>query len=226
MSYWYEKLPSECFRLDNYHSQCYFIVSSSLSWILFFLSTKSMNREEAFSLLTNYLKNKNLIKHSLSVEAGMRKLADYFDEDPDTWGLAGLLHDIDYEMTKESPEKHSLVGAEILSKEGLASEVIEAVKTHNGIHGVPPVGRMAQSLFCLDPLTGLIVASALVLPSHSLKDLSIDSLLKRFHEKSFARGAHREIIEKCEEYLELDLRSFCSLGLMAMQDISKSLDLA
>jgi len=185
-----------------------------------------MNREEAFSLLTNYLQNKNLIKHSLSVEAGMRRLADYFNEDPDVWGLAGLLHDIDYETTKESPEKHSLVGAEILLKEGLSPEIIEAVKTHNEIHGIPPVGRMAQSLFCLDPLTGLIVASALVLPDHSLKDLSIDSLLKRFHEKSFARGARREIIKKCEEYLGLDLKNFCSLGLMAMKDISEDLDLA
>ncbi len=184
-----------------------------------------MKREEALVFLEQNLENKNLIKHSLAVEASMRKLAVHLGQDSEEWGLAGLLHDIDYEQTKDEPEKHSLIGAEMVLKAGVSSEVAEAIKTHNEMHGLLPESLMARALYCLDPLTGLIIASALVLPSKKLSDLTVDSVLKRFQEKAFARGADREIIGKCQEYLELDLEQFVAITLAAMQEISDELGL-
>lgn len=184
-----------------------------------------MNRTEAFLLLQQKLQNPNLIKHSLAVEAGMIKLAQFFSQDKEDWGLAGLLHDIDYEQTKDDPDRHSLLGAEMLRAAGLSDSVVEAVKTHNQAHGLVPETLMAKALFCLDPLTGLIVAATLVLPNRKIKDLTVDSVLHRFREKSFARGADREIIAKCQEYLGLELNDFVSLVLSAMQDIDRDLGL-
>jgi putative nucleotidyltransferase with HDIG domain len=184
-----------------------------------------MEREKLFNLLKENLKNPNLIKHSLAVEAGMRALARYFGEDEERWGIAGLLHDIDYEKTKGDPNLHSKVGSQILREMGFDQEICDAILTHNEAHGILPLTRMAKALFCLDPLTGLIVAATLVLPSKKLKDLKVENVLNRFKEKSFARGANREIIKKCEEYLGLPLEKFIEITLRAMQEISDQLGL-
>jgi putative nucleotidyltransferase with HDIG domain len=184
-----------------------------------------MEREKIFNLLKENLKNPNLIKHSLAVEAGMRALARYFGENEEKWGIAGLLHDIDYEKTKGDPNLHSKVGSQILREMGFDQEICEAILTHNEAHGILPTTRMAKALFCLDPLTGLIVAATLVLPSKKLKDLKVENVLNRFKEKSFAKGANREIIKKCEEYLGLPLEKFVEITLKAMQGISDQLGL-
>jgi len=184
-----------------------------------------MEREKLLNLLKENLKNQNLIKHSLAVEAGMKALARYFEEDEERWGIAGLLHDIDYEKTKGDPKLHSKVGSQILKEMGFDQEICDAVLTHNEAHGILPLTRMAKALFCLDPLTGLIVAATLVLPSKKLKDLKVENVLNRFKEKSFARGANREIIKKCEEYLGLPLEKFVEITLKAMQEISDQLGL-
>jgi putative nucleotidyltransferase with HDIG domain len=184
-----------------------------------------MEREKLLNLLKENLKNQNLIKHSLAVEAGMRVLARYFGEDEEKWGIAGLLHDIDYEKTKGDPKLHSKVGSQILREMGFDQEICDAVLTHNEAHGILPLTRMAKALFCLDPLTGLIVAATLVLPSKKLKDLKVENVLNRFKEKSFAKGANREIIKKCEEYLGLPLEKFVEITLKAMQEISDQLGL-
>jgi putative nucleotidyltransferase with HDIG domain len=186
---------------------------------------KIMEREKILNLLKENLKNPNLIKHSLAVEAGMRALARYFGEDEEKWGIAGLLHDIDYEKTKGDPNLHSKVGSQILREMGFDQEICDAILTHNEAHGILPLSRMAKALFCLDPLTGLIVAATLVLPSKKLKDLKVENVLNRFKEKSFARGANREIIKKCEEYLGLPLEKFVEIVLRAMQEISDQLGL-
>jgi len=183
-----------------------------------------MKREEALKLVKERIKNLNLIKHSLAVEACMRALAEYFNEDQEKWALVGLLHDIDYEETKGDPQKHSLLGAEFLEKLGLDKEIVEAVKTHNEIHQIKPESLMAKSLFCVDPLTGLIVAATLVLPSKKLTDLTVQNVLNRFKEKSFAKGAKREIILKCSE-IGLTLEKFIEICLKAMQSINKELGL-
>ncbi len=183
-----------------------------------------MEREQALKLVKEKIKNQNLVKHCLAVEACMKALARHFDEDEEKWGLAGLLHDIDYEETKNDPEKHSILGAEILEKLGLDSEIIEAVKAHNEIHGILPESQMAKALFCVDPLTGLIVAATLVMPSKKLADLTLENVLNRFKEKAFARGANREIILKCSE-IDLTLEKFVEICLKAMQEISDKLGL-
>jgi putative nucleotidyltransferase with HDIG domain len=181
-----------------------------------------MNRDEALKLVQE--KIKNLVKHCLAVEVCMRALARHFDKDEEKWGLTGLLHDIDYEETKDNPQKHSLVGAEMLEKLNVDKEIVEAVKTHNEIHGITPETKMAKALFSVDPLTGLIVAATLVLPSKKIAELTIDNVLNRFKEKGFARGANREIISKCSD-IDLSLEEFVGICLKAMQGFSEELGL-
>ena len=183
-----------------------------------------MNREEALKLVQERIKNQNLIKHSLAVEVCMKELASYFKEDESKWVLSGLLHDIDYEETKDDPDLHSLKGAEFLESLGVEKEIVEAVKTHNETHGILPQNQMAKSLYCVDPLTGLIVAAALVLPSKKIKDLTVENVLNRFKEKSFAKGAKREVILKCSE-IGLSLEEFVKICLESMKQISNELGL-
>lgn len=184
-----------------------------------------ITREEALNLLKENIKNENLIKHSLAVEAGMRALAQFFGEDKEKWGLAGLLHDIDYEKTKDNPTLHSKLGAEILKEKGFDEEICQAVLTHNEVHQIPPQTKMAKALYCLDPLTGLIVAATLVLPSKKIQDLKVENVLNRMKEKAFARGANREAIRKCEEYLSINLEKFIEIVLNSMKEISQALSL-
>lgn len=155
----------------------------------------------------------------------MTSLAKRFGEDPAMWGIAGLLHDIDYEKVQNDLSRHSLLGAEMLEGLGVEPEICQAVKVHNESHGVPPVTLMERALFVCDPITGLIVAAVLVLPSKKIADLSAENILNRFKEKSFARGASRAIIQKCEEFLDLDLESFTKISLGAMQKIASELGL-
>lgn len=184
-----------------------------------------MTREEGLKILKENLSNQNLIKHSFAVEVIMRALARHFKEDEEKWGLTGLLHDIDYEKTKDSPLEHSLLGAKMLEDLGIEKDICQTVKVHNEAHGILPETLMEKALFVVDPLTGLIVAATLVLPSKKITDLTAENVLNRFKEKAFARGANREIIQKCEEYLNLSLEDFVKMGLEAMQGISGDLGL-
>ncbi|MCD5396401.1 MAG: HDIG domain-containing protein [Candidatus Pacebacteria bacterium] len=184
-----------------------------------------MTKEEAVKILKENIQTKNLIKHSLAMGAIMKVLAEKFGEDKEKWELCGILHDIDYEKTKNELDKHSLVGAEMLKNLGLDEEIVEATKSHNEVHKIEPKTLMAKALYVCDPLSGLIVAATLVLPSKKIKDLTVQNVLNRFKEKAFARGANREIIKKCEEYLNLSLEEFVEIALKAMQRIAKDLEL-
>jgi len=155
----------------------------------------------------------------------MEELAEHFGEDKEKWGTAGLLHDIDYERTKDNPAQHSLIGAQMLEELGFDKDVCQAVKIHNEAHNIAPQTLMEKALFVSDPLTGLIVAAVLVLPSKKIADLTAENILNRFGEKSFAKGANREIIKKCEELLGLNLADFVSIGLRAMRKIAGELGL-
>ncbi|MCL6612946.1 MAG: HDIG domain-containing protein [Peptococcaceae bacterium] len=183
-----------------------------------------MDRAEALSLLKKNLKNKNLFSHSLAVEAVMRRLARHFDQDEEKWGLAGLLHDIDYDRTKDDPDRHSVEGAQLLAEHGLPEDIVHAVKVHNDRHGFPRESLMDKALFATDPLTGLIVAGALIRPEKKLAAIDVPFLMNRFHEKSFARGANRETIKACSE-LGLSLEEFLGLGLEGMQAVAGDLGL-
>lgn len=183
-----------------------------------------MTREDALNLLKEHLKTNNLIKHCLAVEAVMRELAVHFNEDVEKWGLAGLLHDIDYDNTKDDPQRHSIEGAALLEEKGLPVDVVYAVKVHNEAHGLPRESLLDKALYATDPLTGLIVAGALIKKEKSLAAIDVPFLVKRFGEKAFARGANREQIESCKE-MGLSLEEFMGIGLKAMQGISKEMGL-
>lgn len=183
-----------------------------------------MNRSEAMALVKSHVKNKNLIKHMIAVEAVMGALASRFGGDVEQWKLAGLLHDIDYDKTFDKPEQHSLLGAEILAEYDLPEELLNAVKAHNEAHGIPRETNMEKALFCCDPITGLIVAGALIHPSKKLSAIDADFVVKRFHEKSFARGAKRETILACSE-LGLSLEEFAAIALAAMQEVAEDIGL-
>lgn len=187
-----------------------------------------ITRHQAWELLTQHMQNTNLRRHCLAVEATMRSLARHFGKNQDLWGLVGLLHDGDYEETKDYPPKHTVKMLEWLADlHEDSAEVLSAIRSHNYTHTGhnAPVGLLEWSLFCCDELTGLITASALVLPTKKLADLSVDSVLKKFPQKSFAAGAKREDIQMCEEKLGIPLRDFVGIALSAMQGISNELGL-
>lgn len=182
----------------------------------------AMTREEALRLVQEKVQTKNLVKHMLAVEAGMRALAEKLGEDPDRWALAGLLHDLDYEETKNRPDRHGHVTLEILKTLGFSDEeILQAILAHAG-HKTPEK-PMEIALTAVDPLTGLIVAAALVHPQR-LSGLTVQNVLNRYKEKGFARSASRENIALCER-LGLSLSDFVGIVLPAMQEIRADLGL-
>ncbi len=181
-----------------------------------------MNREEAHALLMRHVKNKNLRKHCLAVEAVMKALARHFGEDEGQWGLAGLLHDLDYDETANDMARHGYRTVEMLQDKGLSQEILHAILAHPG--HVERESLMDKALYCADPVTGLIVAAALIHPAKRLEPLDVDFLIHRFKEKHFARGANREQIRACQE-LGLSLEDFLGIALEAMKGISEELGL-
>ncbi len=184
-----------------------------------------MDRQTAYELARQELASPNLFKHTLAVEAVMRRLARRLGEDEDAWGLAGLLHDIDYEETRDDPDRHSQAGADRLAAMGLPADLVEAVRAHNGRHGLPRPTMLARALHAADPLTGLIVAAALINPARRLAAIDAAFVLNRFGEKAFARGANREVIRCCETELGIGLEEFVGLSLEAMQECAVDLGL-
>ena len=183
-----------------------------------------MNREEALKAIRENVKNENLVKHMIATEAIMRALARKFGENEEEWALAGLLHDIDVELTNADLKVHSKPGAEMAKKLGATDAACHAILAHNEAHGEPCISLMDKALFCADPLTGLITAGALVRPDKKLASVEAKSIRKRFKEKSFAAGANREQIAKCSD-IGLELDAFIELGLDAMKGMAGELGL-
>ncbi len=181
-----------------------------------------MDRQQAYELANSKFSNKNLFKHVLAVEAVMRGLAEHFNEDQEKWGLAGLLHDLDYEQTMNDPDRHTLVTEEILKDYQLDPEIIEAIKCHND--KAPRTKLIGKAIYAADPVTGLIVAAALMHPDKKLRSIDVDFILRRFKEKRFAAGANREQIKTCEDF-GLSLEAFLGTALRSMQGIDKELGL-
>jgi uncharacterized protein len=181
-----------------------------------------LERNEAMMLLRQYIHKENLIKHMLATEVCMQKLAEDHQGDPQEWSLAGLLHDIDYELTADDSSKHGIKAMELLPCENLSSEILDAVKSHSG--HCERKSAMAKALYAIDPLTGLIVASALMTPSKKLSDVTPETVLKRYKEKRFAAGACREQIASCTE-LGYSLESFVGKCVEAMQTRSEEMGL-
>ena len=183
-----------------------------------------MNREEALDSVKDNVENENSVKHMLATEAIMRALARRLGDDEEEWGLTGLLHDIDLELTDGDMSTHSTLGADLVRDMGGSEDMAHAILAHNERHGVPRETKLDKALFCVDPLTGLIIAAALVRPDKKLASVEAKSVRKRFKEKDFAAGANRENIATCSE-LELELDEFIELGLKAMQGIAPYLGL-
>jgi len=183
-----------------------------------------MTRKEALESVKANVENENLIKHMLATEAIMRALARRFGEDEEEWGLTGLLHDIDMELSEGDMATHSKLGADLVLEMGGSEAMAHAILCHNGAHGIPRETSLDKALFCADPLTGLIIAATLVRPDKKLAGLEAKSVQKRFKEKSFAAGVDREQISQCSE-LGIELGEFIELGVVAMQGIAADLGL-
>lgn len=180
-----------------------------------------MEREEALNLVREKVSNKNLIKHMMAAEAVMRRLAKHFGEDEEKWALTGLLHDLDYDETYSKPEVHALRTAEMLQGK-VDEEIIQAIKAH--ADKAERKSLMDKALYAVDSTTGFLVACALMAPGKKISSVDTGFALRRFKEKSFARGASREQMKTCED-LGLTLEEFFGLSLEAMNEISSELGL-
>ena len=181
-----------------------------------------LSRDQAYLLVEEKIGVNNLLKHIIAVEAGMRRLAEHFGEDVEYWGLTGLLHDLDYNETKDDEDRHTFVTAEWLAEYNLPDEMIYAIHAHPGHK--PCRSRLDWALYSVDPSTGFLVACALMHPSKRLADFDDEFMLRRFKEKRFAAGATRENIAACSN-LGLELPEFLLLVREGMLTISAQLGL-
>ncbi|MGC9310794.1 MAG: HDIG domain-containing metalloprotein [Candidatus Aenigmatarchaeota archaeon] len=183
-----------------------------------------MERNEALSLLEEHVQNKKIQKHCLAVAAIMEKLAEKLGEDREVWWLTGILHDLDYEETMNDMERHGLETAEML--EGKVEEkILHAIKAHNGVNtGVAPRENMDIALLCSDALSGLMISTALIMPSKKVSEVTVEGLQKKFKKKDFARAVSREKMMTCRR-LNLTQEDFFAIGIEALAGISGELGL-
>ena len=176
-----------------------------------------ITKDKALEILHENIKNTNLRKHHYGVAAAMKRLAEELDGNPEVWEIVGLLHDADYEKTKDQMERHTLLLAEILEGEDISEEIVRSIQSHASEYtGVDPSSLMDYALLSCDDLTGLIVAVALVHPE-KIAAVTVESVLKKFKTKAFAASVNREKILKCESNLDIPLEKFVGLVLEAMQ---------
>ncbi|HEX9564887.1 MAG TPA: HD domain-containing protein [Gemmatimonadaceae bacterium] len=189
-----------------------------------------LSRADALSLMQEYTASDSLRKHMLAVEAGMRAYAERFGEDPERWGLAGLLHDFDYERwpnDAHAPDReHPAEGVRLLRERDVPEDVLQAILGHATYTGVQRESLMARALFAVDELTGLITATALVRPSRSLNDVDLRSVQKKMKDKAFARGVNRDDILRGAADLGVDLPEHIQFVLDAMRARAELLGLA
>jgi len=184
-----------------------------------------MTREEALALVREFVKNENLVRHMLAVEAGMAAYANKYGGDEERWRVVGLLHDFDWEIHPTAAE-HPSKGAVILRQRGVDEEVVRAVLSHAPHSGVSRDSLMEKALFAIDELTGLITTTALVRPSKKIADVKVKSIKNKWKDKTFAAKVSRQEITDASEALGVDLwLEHVPLVLKAMQDIAKDLGL-
>ncbi len=183
-----------------------------------------MQRDEALAIMHEHVQNQNLRRHMLAVEAAMRDYAKFFGEDPDEWGIVGLLHDFDWEI-HPSLESHPQAGAPVLQERGVPEHIIRCILSHADHTGVPRQTLMERALYACDEITGLIVAVALVRPSRSLHDLKVRSVRKKWKEPRFAANVDRDQIARAAEELGVDLWEHVDRVIQAMRTIADELGL-
>jgi predicted hydrolase (HD superfamily) len=188
------------------------------------------SRDDALALVHEYTASDSLRKHMLSVEAAMRAYAAKFGEDPERWGITGLVHDFDYEKfpnAAHSPtDEHPAEGVRVLRSKGYPEDVLQAILGHATYCNVPRETRMAKALFAVDELTGLITASALVKPSRSVNDVEASSVRKKMKDKAFARGVNRDDVINGAAELGVPLDEHIAFVIEAMRGVAPSIGLA
>lgn len=184
-----------------------------------------MTREEAYKLLEKHVKDQRMIQHCIASEAVMKAVAEKLGEDKEKWGIAGLLHDIDVDITGADPKTHGPAAKQILLKEGIDEDVIDAITMHNEVAtGKERTTKFQHALAAGETITGLIKATALVYPGKKVTSVKPKSIKKRMKEKAFAASVKRENIMECEK-IGIPLQEFIELSLNAMKSISKEIDL-
>jgi putative nucleotidyltransferase with HDIG domain len=184
----------------------------------------TLTKQQARAWIQEHVSTKNLRKHMYAVAAIMHQLADYLGEDQEIWELTGLLHDIDFEETKDNPSTHALRSAEILQNY-LSEDALHAIKAHNyECSGSAPTTRLDYGLLAADAMSGLVVSTALVMPSKALGEVRVESIIKKFNDKSFARNIDRKRILQCGK-LGLSLDDFSQIALVALNQIHNDLGL-
>ncbi|HLZ46814.1 MAG TPA: HDIG domain-containing protein [Gemmatimonadales bacterium] len=186
-----------------------------------------MNREQAVALMNEHTQSPSLRQHMLAVEAAMRAYAAKFGEDPEPWGLVGLLHDFDYEkypnQEHSATEGHPAWGVNLLRSKGVADPLLRAILGHATYSGVPRDTQLAKTLFAVDELCGFLVACALVRPSKSFRDLEVSSVKKKLKDKAFARGVNREEVRQGAEELGVPLDEHIAFCIQALRTVEPSL---
>jgi len=185
----------------------------------------TLTRDESLAFLKEHVKNGNMLKHCLASEAVLRALARKLGADEELWGLAGLLHDIDVELTGADLSVHGMKAHEMLLAKGYPPELAGAVKMHNeAAHGLKRADKFHKALAAGETITGLITATALVYPDKKLASVKPSSVVKRMKEKSFAASVNRDIIRECED-IGIPLAEFAAIALEAMRAIAPELGL-
>ena len=194
------------------------------------MTTSLPTRDSAIALQREYTQSDSLRKHMLAVEAAMRAYAARYGEDPDRWGLAGLIHDFDYERypnAERSPtEEHPSEGVRILRERGWPDDILEAILGHATYTGVARQSRMARALFAVDELTGLVTATALVRPSRSINEVDARAVRKKMKDKAFAKGVSREDVMLGAQELGVELDEHIQFVIDAMRGAAAPLGLA
>lgn len=181
-------------------------------------------RDEAERILGDWVSNKNLKKHAWAVEAAMRSYAVKFGADPEKWGAVGLLHDFDYEKYPDLKD-HPFKGVEWLKEQGFADELTDGILAHTDHANITRDTELKKVIYAVDELTGLVVAVALTRPSKKLADVTVESVMKKWKEKSFAAGVDRQMIAKGAAELGVPLQEHVETVLKAMQGIAYRLGL-
>jgi putative nucleotidyltransferase with HDIG domain len=183
-----------------------------------------MDRAGAWSILTEFTLSDSLRKHALAVEASMRAYASRFGADAEPWGMAGMLHDFDYEMHPTAP-RHPVKGAEILIARGVPPPVVHAVLAHADYSGYPRVSLLDRGLYACDELSGFVVACALVRPGRAIAGLETASVKKKLKDKAFARTVNREDVYRGALELEVDLDAHIAFVIQALTGVAPHLGL-
>jgi putative nucleotidyltransferase with HDIG domain len=184
-----------------------------------------ISRDQAWSVLTEFTKSDSLRKHARAVEASMRAYAGRYDEDPESWGVAGMLHDFDYEMHPHAPH-HPIKGAEILLARGVPEPIVHAIMAHADYSGVPRVSRLDKALYACDELSGFVHAVALVRPGRVISGLEPPSVKKKLKDKAFARTVNRDDVYRGATELGVDLDAHIAFVISALTEVAPEIGLS